>query len=99
MTITPDDSIAASKTMPPSTFEQPVASSSSQASTTMADEAPEDAVEVFDPHPTFAYTGTLRPAYPLTKNKKVPAHIVRPNYAREEVRQWFWSFWWDVSAL
>lgn len=55
-------------------------------------------VESYDPHPTFKYSGPLRPAYPLSKNKKVPAHIVKPNYAREEVRQWFFAFWWDVRA-
>lgn len=59
----------------------------------------EERVTVFDPYPKFAYTGSLRPFYPLSKNKKVPDHIVRPNYAREEVRYWFWSYWWDVSTL
>lgn len=59
--------------------------------------APVQEVEIYDPHPKFAYSGSLRPAYPLTNNKRVPASIVKPNYAREEVSQNFFAFWWDVS--
>ncbi|CAO1616245.1 unnamed protein product [Parajaminaea phylloscopi] len=75
-----------------------VQTTDSSSSRPAANDAPEKDVAVFDPHPKFAYTGSLRPAYPLTKNKKVPAHIVRPNYAREEVRQWFWAYWWDFMS-
>lgn len=59
---------------------------------------PAPAAETYDPFPKFGYSGKLRPAYPLSKNKRVPSSIVRPNYAREEVRHYFWGFWWDVRA-
>ncbi|KAE8211283.1 hypothetical protein CF327_g4948 [Tilletia walkeri] len=39
---------------------------------------------VFDPFPTFTYSGSVRPAYPLSPRPQIPAHIRRPNYAREE---------------
>lgn len=29
----------------------------------------------------YAYTGTLRPVYPLSEKRVVPANIVRPDYA------------------
>lgn len=80
---------------PASTSSAPAVAPDVSASTIAS--APVAEVEVFDPHPTFAYSGSLRPAYPLTKNVRVPASIVKPNYAREEVRQNFFAFWWDVS--
>ncbi|KAJ3106421.1 Methionine aminopeptidase 1 [Phlyctochytrium planicorne] len=35
----------------------------------------------FNPFPTFAYTGKLRPVYPLSPMRQVPSHISRPDYA------------------
>lgn len=35
----------------------------------------------FDPFPSFQYTGTLRPTYPLSPKRIVPSHIKRPDYA------------------
>lgn len=34
----------------------------------------------YDPFPTFAYTGTLRPVYPLSDPRKVPKKIPHPEY-------------------
>lgn len=42
----------------------------------------------YDPFPDFKYSGKLRPAYPLSPKSKVPDHIMKPNYAREEVSSW-----------
>ncbi|KAJ3085937.1 Methionine aminopeptidase 1 [Quaeritorhiza haematococci] len=35
----------------------------------------------FNPFPNFPFTGPLRPVYPLSPWRKVPAHIGRPDYA------------------
>lgn len=29
----------------------------------------------------YAFTGTLRPVYPLSERRVVPSHIPRPDYA------------------
>ena len=34
----------------------------------------------YNPFPSFEYTGSLRPAYPLSAKRAVPAHIPRPDY-------------------
>lgn len=54
----------------------------------------------FDPfadHPTFKYASgsTVRPAYPLSPKPAIPDNIVKPNYARESVRDSI-MFWWEV---
>ena len=41
---------------------------------------------VHDPFPKFDYTGSLRPAYPLSPKRHVPEHIQRPDYADDGVR-------------
>ena len=56
----------------------------------------------FDPfadHPTFKYPlgSTVRPCYPLSPKSVIPDSIVKPNYARESVRDWFWV-WWEVRT-
>ncbi|KAJ2355233.1 Methionine aminopeptidase 1, partial [Coemansia sp. RSA 2618] len=38
----------------------------------------------FDPFPSYAYTGTVRPVYPLTPQRAVPAEIARPDYAEHK---------------
>ncbi|KZT33026.1 methionine aminopeptidase [Sistotremastrum suecicum HHB10207 ss-3] len=35
----------------------------------------------YNPFPNYPYTGTLRPVYPLSPKRLVPAHIPRPDYA------------------
>ncbi|KAH6564211.1 methionine aminopeptidase, type I [Batrachochytrium salamandrivorans] len=39
--------------------------------------------EPFNPWPTYRYTGSLRPIYPLSPKRLVPAHIQRPDYAED----------------
>lgn len=60
-------------------------------------------VTAFDPfasHAGFNYPepSTVRAAYPLSKKSKVPDSIVRPNYARESVRDSI-AYWWQVRRL
>ncbi|KAJ3135578.1 hypothetical protein HK101_004113, partial [Irineochytrium annulatum] len=35
----------------------------------------------YNPFPTYKFTGKLRPVYPLSPTRTVPAHIKRPDYA------------------
>ena len=37
--------------------------------------------ETYNPFPTFPYTGTLRPVYPLSPKREVPDSIPKPDYA------------------
>jgi len=39
----------------------------------------------FNPFPSFGFTGTLRPVYPLSPTRTVPEHIPRPDYAEDGV--------------
>lgn len=39
----------------------------------------------FDPFPLFAYTGEIRPIYPLSPPRTVPSHIKRPDYAADGI--------------
>jgi methionyl aminopeptidase len=36
---------------------------------------------LFNPFPTFAFTGPLRPVYPLSAKREVPKSIPHPDYA------------------
>lgn len=38
-------------------------------------------VESYDPFPQFPFTGSLRPAYPLTPRRELPASVVLPDHA------------------
>jgi len=38
-------------------------------------------VGTYNPFPNFAFTGSLRPHYPLSSKRMVPDHIPRPDYA------------------
>lgn len=38
-------------------------------------------VEKYDPFPTYQYSGSLRPVYPLTRRRSVPDSIAKPDYA------------------
>lgn len=42
---------------------------------------PDPATGHFNPFPTFPYTGTLRPVYPLSPRRAVPKKIKHPDYA------------------
>lgn len=42
----------------------------------------------FVPNPDFNYTGPLRPVYPLSAKREVPAHIPRPDYADHRSFAW-----------
>jgi methionyl aminopeptidase len=44
---------------------------------------PDPATGHFNPFPTFPYTGTLRPVYPLSPRRKVPERIPYPDYAND----------------
>ncbi|KAF2666932.1 methionine aminopeptidase 1 [Microthyrium microscopicum] len=35
---------------------------------------------LYDPYPTYPYTGPLRAVYPLSPRRKIPDHIVKPDY-------------------
>ncbi|KAJ1853789.1 Methionine aminopeptidase 1 [Coemansia sp. RSA 2703] len=40
-----------------------------------------DPKATYDPFPSYAYTGALRPCYPLSPTRTVPQEIPRPDYA------------------
>lgn len=39
----------------------------------------------FNPFPNFSYTGSLRPVYPLSDRRRVPASIPPPDYAGDGI--------------
>jgi methionyl aminopeptidase len=39
----------------------------------------------FNPFPTYSYTGPLRPVYPLSPKRELPAKIKRPDYANDGI--------------
>ena len=41
------------------------------------------ATALYNPFPTFPFTGSLRPIYPLSPRRPVPDSIPHPNYARD----------------
>ncbi|KAF2402892.1 methionine aminopeptidase [Trichodelitschia bisporula] len=42
---------------------------------------PDPATGDYNPFPSYPYTGPLRPVYPLSPRREVPAHIKLPDYA------------------
>ena len=44
---------------------------------------PDPASGHFNPFPTFSFTGSLRPVYPLSPRRAVPPHIKRPDYSED----------------
>jgi methionyl aminopeptidase len=46
---------------------------------------PDPITGTYNPFPTFPFTGSLRPVYPLSETRKVPAHIQKPDYARDGI--------------
>jgi hypothetical protein len=43
--------------------------------------------DFYNPFPRFAFTGPLRPSYPLSARRQVPDHIPRPEYADNDGKQ------------
>jgi methionyl aminopeptidase len=41
--------------------------------------------ETFNPFPKFSFTGPLRPVYPLSQRRTVPASIPHPDYAKDGI--------------
>jgi methionyl aminopeptidase len=39
----------------------------------------------FNPFPTYPFTGSLRPVYPLSPRREVPASIRLPDYAKDGI--------------
>ena len=46
---------------------------------------PDPATGTFNPFPTYPYTGTLRPVYPLSERRQVPASVQLPDYAKDGI--------------
>ncbi|KAJ9643981.1 Methionine aminopeptidase 1 [Coniosporium tulheliwenetii] len=46
---------------------------------------PDPATGLFNPFPTFPYTGSLRPVYPLSAKRQVPSSIQLPDYAKDGI--------------
>ena len=46
---------------------------------------PDPATGQFNPFPTYPYTGSLRPVYPLLARRQVPERIRHPDYASDGV--------------
>jgi hypothetical protein len=39
--------------------------------------------DFYNPFPNYAFTGSVRPVYPLSNTRKVPDHIPRPDYVKD----------------
>ena len=46
---------------------------------------PDPATGAYNPFPAFAYTGPLRPVYPLSPRREVPNRISNPDYAKDGI--------------
>ncbi|KAK4983806.1 Methionine aminopeptidase 1 [Elasticomyces elasticus] len=46
---------------------------------------PDPATGHYNPFPTFPYTGSLRPVYPLSSRREVPKRITHPDYANDGI--------------
>jgi methionyl aminopeptidase len=46
---------------------------------------PDSATGHFNPFPTFPFTGSLRPVYPLSPRREVPTKITHPEYAKDGI--------------
>ena len=46
---------------------------------------PDPVTGQYNPFPTFQFTGSLRPVYPLTPKRAVPDSIQRPDYAEDGI--------------
>jgi methionyl aminopeptidase len=46
---------------------------------------PDPDTGLYDPFPAFPYTGSLRPAYPLSPHRQIPKSIRHPDYALDGI--------------
>jgi methionyl aminopeptidase len=46
---------------------------------------PDPVTGYYNPFPTFPFTGTLRPVYPLSETRQIPDRIVKPDYAKDGI--------------
>jgi methionyl aminopeptidase len=46
---------------------------------------PDPDTGLYNPFPTFPFTGPLRPVYPLSERRKVPKSIQHPDYAHDGI--------------
>ena len=46
---------------------------------------PDPGTGYFNPFPTFKFTGALRPVYPLSPKRELPASIPRPDYSEDGI--------------
>lgn len=46
---------------------------------------PDPVTGLYNPYPTYPYTGSLRPVYPLSTRRDVPKSIQHPDYALDGV--------------
>ncbi|KAF2501808.1 methionine aminopeptidase [Lophium mytilinum] len=46
---------------------------------------PDPATGQYNPYPTFPFTGSLRPVYPLSPRREVPKKIQHPDYAKDGI--------------
>jgi methionyl aminopeptidase len=46
---------------------------------------PDPDTGLYDPFPAFPYTGSLRPAYPLSPHRQIPPSIKHPDYALDGI--------------
>ena len=46
---------------------------------------PDPATGQYNPFPTFPFTGSLRPVYPLSPKRQVPESISYPDYAKDGI--------------
>ncbi|KAH8779464.1 peptidase M24, structural domain-containing protein [Hyaloscypha sp. PMI_1271] len=46
---------------------------------------PDPDTGLYDPFPTFPYTGSLRPVYPLSERREVPKAITHPDYWKDGI--------------
>jgi len=46
-------------------------------------------ITLYNPFPNYPFTGTLRPVYPLSPKREIPAHIEVPDYAESGILNFF----------
>lgn len=46
---------------------------------------PDPATGLYNPFPTYPFSGTLRPVYPLSPKREVPSSIPHPDYAYDGI--------------
>ena len=54
---------------------------------------------LYNPFPTFPFTGPLRPIYPLSPRRPVPDHIKLPNYSKDGDPKYKWAGRSQIQVL